>query len=143
MKYIQLFLVFATTALFTINSWADIETDNFQIMLAPAVAKSTAGYGEIRNTGPEADTLLEISSKDATVMLHKTEVKSNHAQMHHINSAVIEAGSSLVLEPMSYHLMLSDLSDVFFKDGGTVTLFFKFEKAGLVEVAVPVVSIFY
>jgi len=143
MKNTFIGLLIGLTVLFSINSHADIETDKFQIMLAPAVAKNTAGYGVISNTGDSADTLLNISCDGATVMLHKTEIKSNHAHMHHMKNIIIEANSSLVLEPMSYHLMLSELSDVFFKDRETVTVVFEFKHAGIVEVEVPIVSVFY
>lgn len=143
MKNTFILLVTILVSLFSFNIWADIETNGFQIMLAPKVAKHTAGYGEIRNTGTQADTLLEVKSEVASVMLHKTEIQSNHAHMNHLQSIVIEAGSSLKFEPMSYHLMLSDMSDVCFKEGETVTLFFEFEKAGIIEVVAPVVSIFY
>jgi periplasmic copper chaperone A len=139
MKKFSSSLIFFIVMLFSVSSYADIETENFRIILAPAVAKSTAGYGVIKNVGSTADTLIEISSDAAMVMLHKTEINSGMAQMIHMLNIVIEAGSELVLKPMSYHLMLVDLSADSFKQGDIITLKLEFEKAGVINVEVPIV----
>jgi periplasmic copper chaperone A len=135
MKNLSSSLLFFVAMLFSVCSYADIETKDFRIILAPAVAKSTAGYGVIKNVGAEADTLIDISSDAAMVMLHKTEINSGMAQMIHMPNIVIE----LVLEPMSFHLMLSGLSAEQFKQGETITLLLEFEKAGMIEIEVPIV----
>jgi len=139
MKNLSSSLLFFVAMLFSVCSHADIETKEFRIILAPAVAKSTAGYGVIKNVGAEADTLIDISSDAAMVMLHKTEINLGMAQMIHMPNIVIEAGSELVLEPMSFHLMLSGLSAEQFKQGETITLLLEFEKAGMIEIEVPIV----
>jgi len=72
-------------------------------------------------------------------MLHKTEIDSGMAQMIHMPNIVIEAGSELVLEPMSFHLMLSDLSEGVFKQGETIMLLLEFEKMGVIKIEVPIV----
>lgn len=132
-KFVSLILL-----MLSFNSYADIETENFRIILAPEVAKSTAAYGVIKNVGVEADTLIDIRSDAAMVMLHKTEINSGMAKMIHMPNLGIEAGSELVLEPMSYHLMLSDLSADIFKQGKYISIIFEFEKAGEVMIDVPV-----
>jgi len=71
-------------------------------------------------------------------MLHKTEIDSGMAQMIHMPNIVIEAGSELVLEPMSFHLMLSGLSAELFKQGQYISIIFEFEKAGEIKVEIPV-----
>jgi periplasmic copper chaperone A len=138
MKKLSSSLIFFVAILFSVCSYADIETKNFRIILAPSVAKSTAGYGVIKNVGAEADTLIDISSDAAMVMLHKTEINSGMAKMIHMPNLVIEAGSELVLEPMSYHLMLSDLTEDVFKEGMHIIIIFEFEKAGKIKIDVPV-----
>ncbi len=140
MKNLVSIIVLLVAVLFSINSFADIKTENFRVISAPAVAKSTAAYGIIKNAGVTADTLIDVSSNAAIVMLHKTEIDSGMARMVHMPNIVIAPGSQLVLEPMSFHLMLSGMSAEKLKEGKSITLVFEFEKAGLVEVGVPVVS---
>lgn len=103
--------------------------------------KNTAAYGVIKNAGLTTDTLIDISSNAATVMLHKTEIDSGMARMIHMPKIVIKPSEELVLEPMSFHIMLSDISAETFKEGNKITLFFEFEKAGVVKVEAPVVPL--
>lgn len=140
--------IFLLLSLFLIafgnSSYADsqpnIEIENFWVALAPAVARSTAGYGIIRNTGEASDTLMNIRSDAGSVMLHKTAIESGMAHMLHMTNSVIEAHSELTLAPMSFHLMFTELCPIVFTEGGTVTLWFEFEKSGVIEVKVPVRS---
>lgn len=137
-------LLSAILVVFCQNSYADnqanIEIENFWVVLPPAVARGTAGYGTIKNIGDASDTLLNIRSDAGSVMLHKTEMKSGMAHMLHMANSVIDAHSELVLEPMSYHLMFGNLKPIVFTEGGTVKLWFEFEKSGVIEVEVPLRS---
>lgn len=138
MKKTSASLSFLVLMLLSFYSHADIEIENFRINLAPEISKTTAAYGVIKNSGIAADTLIDISSDAAMVMLHKTEINSGMAKMIHMPNLVIEAGSELVLEPMSYHLMLSDLTEDVFKEGMHIIIIFEFEKAGKIKIDVPV-----
>lgn len=117
-----------------------IELENFKVTLPPAVARSTAGYGVIKNTGNAPDTLLNITSDGGDVMLHKTAIASGRARMIHLSNMVIDAGSELTLEPMSYHLMFTELCPVIFIEGGKITISFEFEKSGVIKIEVPIKS---
>ena len=125
-------------------SYADnkpnIELENFRVTLPPAVARSTAGYGVIKNTGDASDTLLNIRSDGGDVMLHKTDISSGIARMIHMTNTVIEAGEELALEPMSYHLMFTELCPVIFTKDSKVTISFEFEKSGVIDIEVPLKS---
>lgn len=142
----RVFMLFILSTLFLMNaSYANdnepnIEFSEFWISEPPPVAKGTAGYGIIINNGEVADTLLHVCSKDAMVMLHKTDIKNGMAKMIHMSDTVIDSGSELKLEPMSFHLMFSDLTPKRFVAGHMITLFFEFEKAGTITVDVPVRS---
>lgn len=70
-------------------------------------------------------------------MLHKTDIQSDMARMIYMTTMVIEAGSELVLEPMEFHLMFTELCPVVFTEGGSVTLSFEFEKSGVIEITAP------
>ena len=115
-----------------------IQFEGFWVVQPPSVARSTAAYGTIRNRGNEADTLIKVSSDIGFVMLHKTEVVNGMGKMMHLGKHVLEAGDSLVLEPMSYHLMFSKMPDKIYNEGETATLIFEFEKAGLIEIEAPI-----
>lgn len=124
------------------NSYAcnqpNIKTENFWVALPPDVARSTAAYGVIKNIGSAPDTLVQISSDAGSVMLHKTEIRSGMARMVHVSNMVIEPGAELILEPMSYHLMFSNLTSAMFNEGGQIVVFLEFEKSGVIEVTVPI-----
>lgn len=137
-------IISVLTIAFTNTSYADnqpnIETESFWVALAPDVARSTAGYGIIRNTGESSDALLNIRSDAGSVMLHKTDINSGMARMLHMTNSVIEAHSELRLEPMSFHLMFTELCPLIFIEGGQVTVWLEFEKSGVIEIKVPIRS---
>ncbi len=122
------------------ESRPNIQFEGLWVVSPPEVARSTAGYGIIKNMGNEADTLTHICTESASVMLHKTEIQSGMAKMVHMTNIVIEPNSELVLEPMSFHLMFMDLSDDFFKEDAEIILYLEFEKSGRLEVKLPVRS---
>ncbi len=142
--YINPIWMFLLLFVFISNSYAEdkpnIQFEDFWIVSPPEVARSAAGYGIIRNTGNEADTLTHICTESASVMLHKTEIESGMAKMIHLKNIVIEPNSELVLKPMSFHLMFMDLSDDFFKENAEITLYLEFEKSGRFEIKLPVRS---
>jgi len=124
--------------LYANNNKPLIKIEQFRIMLPPAVANNTVGYGIIRNDGNQADTLKAIESDSARIMLHKTEIESGMARMIHQHNLILEAHSELVLEPMSFHLMLMDLDKEKFSSETDINLRFIFEKSGVIDVKVPV-----
>ncbi|MBL1321869.1 MAG: copper chaperone PCu(A)C [Methylophaga sp.] len=135
-----LLILFSWISNLSAESGPDIQFENFWIVQPPNVARSTAGYGIIKNTGDEADTLIRVCSEAAEVMLHQTKIESGMAKMVHMTNTVIEPNSELVLEPMSFHLMFMGLSDVMFEEGAEITLLFEFEKSGEIEVKLPIRS---
>ncbi len=139
MKLFKLCLVLVLISLSFISN-AEIVTENFRVMMAPKIAKNTAGYGVIKNTGSEADTLNSVCSDTVDVMFHKTEIRSGMAKMVHLSDVVIKAGQELVLEAMSYHLMLFDFHSAEFKEGGKITFFLNFKKAGVVKVEASIIT---
>jgi len=114
------------------------EIDNLRVILPPSVARSTAVYGVIKNTGDESDTLIKISSNAGMVMLHQTEITSGFAQMNHIETYVIKAGDKLFLKPMSYHLMLMGINHDVLRKNGQISLTLEFKKQGELVFKIPV-----
>lgn len=123
-----------------VDQKASIATEQLRVVLPPPVANSTSAYGIIKNTGDTTDTLIHISTNAGMIMLHKTEVKDGMAQMNHIDKLVLKSGESLILKPMSYHLMFMDINHDIIKKGGEVSLTLVFEKAGKIELKIPVLA---
>lgn len=122
------------------NEKSTITTEQLRVILPPAVSRSTSAYGIIKNTGNTDDTLINISTDAGMIMLHKTEIKDGMAQMNHVDDFELKAGEELILKPMSYHLMFMNINHDIIKKDGEVSLTLEFEKAGKLELKLPVLS---
>jgi copper(I)-binding protein len=100
-----------------------------------------AAYLTITNTGDEDDTLLGATSEVAkAVEIHDMTVKNDVMSMVYLQDGlVIPAGESVVLEPMSLHIMLIGLNHSLMP-GDRFELTLRFEHAGEVTVTVPIAS---
>ena len=73
----------------------------------PPSAEVLAGYMNLQNQSPQAQTLIGARSADfKSVMLHQTISKGGMAHMNHMPRIEIKPGSTLQLTPGGYHLML-------------------------------------
>lgn len=97
------------------------------------------GYLTIANKGAEDDRLVGASSPAAAkVEIHSMEVVNDVMVMRPTEGGiVIPAGAAVELRPGGLHLMFLNVSEPF-RSGNTVALSLEFEKAGKVEVALPV-----
>ena len=99
----------------------------------------TAGYFTLNNTGEEDDILLSVESALAA----KTEIhtvfegEEGMMRMRPIPQLEIPSGEVRSLTPGGDHLMLSGLEQAV-EDGDSATLRLTFQKAGIVDVVVPV-----
>lgn len=104
----------------------------------PASAANGAAFLEIRNTGAESDWLIAADSPVAGMAgIHKTAMTDGVMKMRPIDKVEIPAGGSILLKPGGLHIMLMKLAAPLQK-GSTVAVSLTFEKAGRVELAVPV-----
>jgi uncharacterized protein YcnI len=99
------------------------------------------GYLTIGNKGGDADRLVAVSSPNAgKVEVHKMEMTDNVMVMRPVEGGLeIPAGGSVELKPGGLHVMFMSVTEPF-REGATVLLTLDFEKAGKVEVALPVRS---
>jgi len=74
---------------------------------APPTATSMAAYFEVTNHS-DADIIIVDSHSPAfgMTMVHETVIKNDVASMHHLDSLVIPAGSTVSFAPMGTHMML-------------------------------------
>jgi uncharacterized protein YcnI/copper(I)-binding protein len=97
------------------------------------------GYLTIVNNGGEADRLVGATSPSAgKVEIHSMEMKDGVMIMRPVEGGLeIPAGGTVELKPGGLHLMFMAVSAPF-AEGGTVPVTLEFEKAGTVEIELPV-----
>lgn len=97
------------------------------------------GYLTIANKGQAADKLVAASSPSAgKVEIHTMEIVNDVMVMRPVDGGLeIPAGATVELKPGGLHVMFMAVKEPF-KEGGTVPVTLEFEKAGKVEVTLPV-----
>ena len=98
------------------------------------------GYFTVTNKGPDDKLISATSSKSARMELHEMAMKGDVMEMREIEGGIaIPAGATIELAPGGLHMMFFDVADAF-KAGDTVPVTLTFEKAGTVELMVPVMA---
>ncbi len=97
------------------------------------------GFITITNNGGEDDKLVSATSAQAgEVQLHEMAMEGDVMKMRQLTDGIaIPAGETVELKPGGLHLMFFKVSEPF-KEGETVKVTLTFEKAGAVDVALPV-----
>ena len=105
-------------------------------------APAGGGFMTITNTGTEDDRLVSAaSSVAARVELHEMAMEGDVMKMRPMaEGIVIPAGETVSLEPGGLHVMFMGLSAPFI-EGEAVTVTLTFEKAGSVDVELPVAGV--
>src|ERR1700743_2748514 len=105
----------------------------------PSGAKIGGGYLTIENKGSTPDRLIGGSADVAgKVEVHEMAMKNGVMTMRPLdNGLTIDPGKTVKLAPGGYHLMMFDLKSPL-KQGDTVPVTLKFEKAGEVKVSLAV-----
>jgi hypothetical protein len=108
-----------------------INVSHAWVQEGPPKAEVLAGYMDLLNQSPQAQTLLGASSADfKSIMLHQTMIREGMAHMNHTPRIEIKPGSTLQLKPGGYHLMLMNPKKVF-RQGDQVEVLLEFQ-GGLV-----------
>lgn len=99
------------------------------------------GFLTIENTGTEADRLISATSSVAgETQIHEMKMEGDVMKMRQLTDGLeIPAGETVELSPGGFHIMFLDLKQPFV-EGETVTVTLTFEKAGTVEVPLPVMA---
>jgi copper(I)-binding protein len=108
----------------------------------PNGAKIGGGYLTIENKGSAPDRLIGGSTDVAAKLeVHEMAMKDGVMKMRPLdNGLTIDPGKTVKLAPSGYHLMMFDLKNPL-KQGETVPITLKFEKAGEVKVTLSVQGI--
>lgn len=99
------------------------------------------GFLTIENTGTEADRLVSATSEVAgETQIHEMAMQGDVMKMRQLADGLeIPAGETVVLAPGGFHIMFMGLKQAFI-EGETVAVTLTFEKAGSVEVLLPVAA---
>lgn len=97
------------------------------------------GFLTIENKGAEADRLLSASSPlTPMVQVHEMKMQGDVMKMAELTDGLeIPAGAKVELKPGGFHIMFMGLKDQV-KEGDTVHITLSFQKAGSVEIDMPV-----
>lgn len=99
---------------------------------------TAAGFMAISNRGAAADRLLSASSPAArAIELHSMVHDGDVMRMRPVEAIEVPAGQTATLRPGGFHLMLIGLSQAL-RQGETVPVTLRFERAGEVKVELPV-----
>lgn len=104
-------------------------------------ARVGAAYMTIVNGGASADRLQRVESAAAArTELHSMTMEGNVMRMRAVEAIDVPANGKAMLAPGGYHVMLMELKAPL-KAGGTMPLTLVFEKAGRLDVAVPILPL--
>ncbi|CAH0341043.1 DUF1775 domain-containing protein [Rhizobium sp. CECT 9324] len=97
------------------------------------------GFITITNKGAEDDVLVSATSPNAgEVQLHEMAMVNDVMKMRQLPDGIkVPAGQSVELKPGGLHLMFFKISEPF-RDGATVPVTLTFQKAGSVDVVLPI-----
>ncbi|SMN12960.1 Cytochrome oxidase biogenesis protein Sco1/SenC/PrrC, putative copper metallochaperone [Bathymodiolus heckerae thiotrophic gill symbiont] len=113
-----------------------IKIEDFYMNQGAKNARSAAAYGKITNISNAEDVLISVSSPIAKrVELHQTKVVDNFVKMMHTPNKVFKAGETLMLKPMSYHIMFMGLKKPL-SEVKVVDISLKFKNAGNIPIRI-------
>lgn len=97
-----------------------------------------AGYMTLINDGEQADRLVAARSPAAAVVeLHTHSMDGGVMRMRPVEAIDVPAGGTVALQPGGLHIMFIDTAEPF-RPGSPVPLTVEFERAGEVELMLPV-----
>jgi len=104
----------------------------------PPGAHNGAAFLTIANKGKETDRLIRAASPVAgSVEIHEMRMDSGVMRMRPVARVEVKPGQAVAFSPGNLHLMLLDLKKSL-NAGDHFPLTLTFERAGIVEVSVPV-----
>ncbi|MDP6068341.1 MAG: copper chaperone PCu(A)C [Alphaproteobacteria bacterium] len=108
---------------------------------AGKMARNGAAYITVHNLGSKADRLVAVETPAAAKAQFHTHVsKEGVMRMRRIKAVEVPPGAPVVFRPGGLHVMLMKLVAPLEK-GGELALVLTFEKAGRVEITVPILAV--
>ena len=134
-------LLGAALGLSAMSAMADIIIEDPYARSSSPAARVGAAFMVIRNTGNEDDRLIAASSDAAKrIELHTHVITDGVAKMMEVEGGfVVPAHGEVLLQRGGYHVMMMGLTAPFVQ-GEALTLDLVFEKAGEMQLVVPIDS---
>lgn len=119
----------------------DLTIDGYWVKAMLPGQPVAGGFLKLTNKGATDDRLVSVSSpKSARMELHEMAMKGDVMEMREITGGItIAAGTAVELAPGGLHVMFFDVTETF-KDGDMVPVTLTFEKAGKVDLMLPVMA---
>ena len=145
MKFFAQWIVFVSVFLWTQQVFSQASNT---IQISDAYARATspgqvvgAGYLTISNLANTNDRLLSASfTRVGQVQIHEMKMEGDRMMMRELNGLEIPAKGSAQLKPGGNHLMFMQLKEPF-KEGEVLQVQLQFEKAGKVDIKLPIKAI--
>jgi len=104
----------------------------------PGGARTGAAYMTLMNSGASADRLLSATTPVADqIQFHKETEDNGVSRMREVHSVEISPGGKVIFKPSEMHIMIIGLKQPL-KEGQAFPVTLQFEKAGKIDVTVPV-----
>ena len=134
-------LVLAATTAVAAVTIGSLSVSGLWTTATPPGAPTAAGYLTITNNGATPDRLVAVSSPVASLgMLHRMDLANGIAAMQMVPAIEIPAGKTVTLAPDAFHIMFVTLKQAL-KAGDTMPVTLVFERAGKVDVMLPVLPL--
>jgi copper(I)-binding protein len=118
-----------------------IKVEHAWARATPGGAMTGAAYMTLTNSGDTADQLLSAATPLAEkVQFHNETEESGVARMREIPTVDLEPGTRIIFKPGEMHMMIVGLKQPL-TEGQNFQLTLQFEKAGDIEVTVPIEKI--
>jgi copper(I)-binding protein len=136
-----LFALLAVPALAHDYKLGAIEIGQPWTRATPPTAQAGGGFLTMTNTGTTPDRLIAVRSPAADkAEIHEIKMDGNVMRMRELDKGIeIPAGATVELKPGGFHVMFMGLKAPFAKDA-KVPLTLVFEKAGSIDVELPVAA---
>ena len=123
------------------NPAATIQITDAWTRATPGISSSSAVYFTMTNSGKDADALTGAEAPvAASAELHETMSMGDMVHMAPIKAVDVPAGATVNFAPNGRHLMLMGLKKPLHK-GDAIAVTLHFEKAGAIDVKVPVLDV--
>jgi len=144
MKWL-LFLAAALLLALSLSNQTHAQTSTNTITVEQAWARATprgaltgAAYMMLINKGASADRLLSATTPVADqIQFHKQTEDNGMSRMREIHSVELSPGGKTIFKPGDMHMMIVGIKQPL-KEGQTFPLTLQFEKAGKIDVTVPI-----
>ncbi|MBI4842799.1 MAG: copper chaperone PCu(A)C [Nitrospirae bacterium] len=138
MKKIIIFFISIFMLQQALSAASSLEITGAWVREAPPGMKMLAAYMVLKNSSDKDITLKEVASPQFdSVEMHRTEIEDGRSRMVKQDSILVKAGSSFLLSPGGYHLMLMG-PKAELKEGDSVEFRLSFSDGGELSLAAPV-----